>query len=186
MYGQPPGYGGGGGGPLANVSPMPDGFAGTAAVVAKMREFAVNAYRDERVNRLARQITSAVPSRDFRGEADALLGWMQANFRYTRLPWNPRVALQRLQTPAETLFDAPVRSGECASLTAALAALAMSLGHEVMFQTAGTNPGDPNFAEHVYLMVNIPGQGWVAADPSYANPLGWVHPDVAHTQDWPL
>jgi transglutaminase-like putative cysteine protease len=171
--------------PQVEVREIPDGYDGTAAIVAEMRRLALDAYRDERINRLARGITADVGARDFAGELDAALEWMQETFRYTRLPWHPW-GLQRLQTPAETLFDAPVRTGECASLSTALAALLMSLGFEVLFRTAGTDPLDPRFFDHVYVLVNVPGEGWIAADPSYPYPLGWEHEAVVASQDWPL
>jgi len=171
--------------PEVTVRSIPNGYAGTAAIVAEMRRLARSAYRDERVNRLARAITEEIEDRDFAGELEAVLWWMQAVFRYTRLPWHP-AGLQRLQTPSETLLDAPVRTGECASLATALAALLMSLGFEVMFRTAGTDALDPRFFEHVYVLVNVPGDGWVAADPSYLHPPGWEHEAVITIQDWPL
>jgi len=170
--------------PLA-VRRIPDGYAGTAAIISEMRRLALDAFRAERVNRLARAITARIEDRDHLGELEALLSWMQVTFRYTRLPWHP-AGLQRLQTPAETLFDAPVRTGECASLSTALAALLLSLGFEVMFRTAGTDPLDPRYFEHVYLLVNVPGEGWIAADPSYPHPLRWEHESVVTTEDWPL
>jgi transglutaminase-like putative cysteine protease len=171
--------------PAVTVREIPDGYDGTAAIVAEMRRLALGAYPDERINRLAREITSAVPDRDFAGELDASLEWMQETFRYTRLPWHPS-GLQRLQTPAETLLESPVRTGECASLATALAALLMSLGFEVRFRTAGTDALDPRFFEHVYVVANVPGEGWIAADPSYPYPLGWEHEAIVSTEDWPL
>jgi len=171
--------------PAVEISPIPDGYDGTTAIVAEMRRLAVDAHGDERINRLARAITADLADRDFEGELEAILWWMQAVFRYTRLPWHPS-GLQRLQTPSETLLDAPQRSGECASLSTAMAALLMSLGFEVMFRTAGTDPLDPRFFEHVYLLVNVPGSGWVAVDPSYPHGPGWEHEAAVTTQDWPL
>jgi transglutaminase-like putative cysteine protease len=168
-----------------SIRRIPDGYDGTAAIVAEMRRLALGAFRDERINRLARAITGSVAARDFLGEVDALLEWMQETFRYTRLPWHPS-GLQRLQTPGETLFEAPSRTGECASLATALAALLMSLGFEVMFRTAGTDALDPRFFEHVYVMVNVPGHGWLAADASYPHPLGWEHEAIVTTEDWTL
>lgn len=171
--------------PSVEVRSIPDGYDGTAAIVAEMRRLALGAYGDERINRLARAITAEIEDRDFAGELEALLWWMQTVFRYTRLPWHP-AGLQRLQTPSETLLDAPQRTGECASLATALAALLMSLGFEVMFRTAGTDVLDPRFFEHVYVLVNVPDHGWIAADPSYPQRPGWEHEAVVTTQDWPM
>ena len=150
-----------------------------------MRKLVLAAYKDERINRLAREITIQLPRRDYEGEAATVLRWFQDSFRYTRLPWHPD-GLQRLQTPSETLFDAPVRTGECASLSTAMAAVLMSLGAEIAFRTAGTDAAHPDQFEHVYLVINIPGKGWLSADPSYEEGLGWEHRSVATRQDWPI
>ena len=173
------------GSPLAQIKAIPDGYDGTAAVVAAMQALALASYADERVNRLAREITEALPRRDYMAEAAAVLRYFQTQFRYTRLPWNPQ-GLQRLQTPSETLFDAPVRSGECASLSTAMAAVLMSLGFEVMFRTAGVDKSNPKFFEHVYCEIAVPDVGWLAADPSYERELGWEHPAGVVQQDWSL
>lgn len=167
------------------VKEIPDGFPGTQVIVDEMRRHALEAYADERVNVLARQITIDCPRHDEWCEAATVLRWFQEQYRYTRLPFNPR-GFQRLNTPSYTLFDSPVKTGECASLSTAMAAVLMSLGFEVMFVTAGQDPRDPLDFEHVYVKVMVPGHGWAYADPSYEEPLGWVHPNARTIMDWPL
>lgn len=161
---------------------IPDGYGGTVAVVREMITQALAAYPDERVNRLAREVTIGCAPRDTACEASVLLKYMQQNFRYTNLPFPD--GLQRLQTPSETLFDAPIRSGECASLSCALAALQLSLGHVIRFRVGGRDASQPKSFEHVWLMTEIPGHGWVASDPSYQHPLGWQHPAVVTVEDF--
>ena len=198
MYAQPPSYpspeqrsgkmgglGGGAPGPLAQLRGIPDGYAGTTQIIEEMKKLALDSYRDERVNQLAREITINCPRHDHACEAAVVLKWFQDTFRYTRLPFHPQ-GLQRLQTPSYTLFDAAVKSGECASLSTAMAAVLMSLGFEVAYRTAGQDPSNPLDLEHVYLMVNIPDAGWTAAEPSYEEGLGWEHPAAAVKQDWPI
>jgi hypothetical protein len=167
------------------IKGIPDGIQGTEAIVKEMGRLAKLAYSDERVNRLARMITASCPSHDHVCEVVNVFGWFQQTFRYTRLPWHPD-GLQRLQTPSETLFDAPLRNGECASLSAALAAVLMSLGFEVKYRTAGTRAADPTFFEHIYVVAVVPGVGEVALDPSYSEPLGWEHPQAVVKRDWPI
>lgn len=169
--------------PPVRLEGIKDGIAGTAEIIARMRELVLDSYRDERVNQLARQIVSSCASHDHACEAAALLSWMQRTFKYTRLPWHPG-GFQRIQTPSYTLFDAPVRSGECASLSTALGALLMSLGFEIAFRTAGSDMSRPNDFEHVYVMANIPGKGWTAAEPSYDLPIGAEHPASIIHRDW--
>lgn len=172
-------------GTLAQLSEIPEGFPGTSEIIAKMKAMAIDAYQDERVNILARQVTINCPRHDEICEAATILAWFQNTFRYTRLPFNPK-GFQRLQTPSYTLFDSPVKTGECASLSTAMAAMLMSMGFEVQFETGGQNAADPLDFEHVYLEIKIPGEGWVVADPSYEGPLGWRHPNAAVTRMWPL
>jgi transglutaminase-like putative cysteine protease len=171
------------------ISYLPEGYAGTAVVLGNMVAFARGALEDERVNQLARFVTKDLPARDASAEADALLRFLQETFRYTRLPWY-REGWQRLQTVPYTLFEALVRTGECASLATAFASLALSLGLETRFRTAGVDASRPRDFEHVYAIVAIGGE-WVAADPSYDQPLGWPHrpgdrSPVAVVQDWPI
>ena len=173
------------GNPLSNFREIPDGLPGTQAIIGDMKALAVGAYTDERVNILARQVTMGCARHDYGCEAQTILSWFQNAFRYTRLPFNPK-GLQRLQTPSYTLFESPVKTGECASLSTAMAAMLMSLGFKVAFRTAGTNPATPDDQEHVYVMVEIPGSGWLAADPSYEGPLGWEHPAGKTKRDWPI
>jgi len=169
--------------PRVRLSGIPDGYAGTKAILDDMRRLAVEALSDERVHQLARQITFPCPARDFRCEAATLLRWLHRTFRYTRLPWHPS-GLQRVQAPAYTLFEAPTRTGECASLSTALAALLMASGFACAFRTGGTDPRDHRFFEHVWVLCEVPDVGWIAADPSYEHGLGWEHPATCVRQDW--
>jgi transglutaminase-like putative cysteine protease len=169
----------------SQLKEVPYGFQGTAQIVAEMTRLALDAYGDERINILARQITMGCPGHDKLCEADTIFRWFQDTFRYTFLPFHPK-GFQRLQTPSYTLFESPVRTGECASLSTALAAVLMSIGLEVQFETAGSDANDPLGFEHVYMSIKIPDKGWVVADPSYKGPLGWLHPSAKVTRSWPL
>ncbi len=166
------------------IRTVPDGILGTATILAEMSALALDAYRDERVNQLARQVTISCPRHDTQAEAAAVLDWFQRTFRYTSLPHHP-AGLQRLQTPSYTLFDAPSKTGECASLCTAMAAMLMSLGHQVAWRTGGTNPSDHEDFEHVWCIDMIDGSA-VDMDPSYEGGLGWRHPAAAVMRDWPI
>lgn len=188
MYGQPPGYEEKGprrGGEV-RLSGIRDGYRGTSDVVAAMRELAIGAAPDEEVNRLARRIIDACESHDSACEVRSIHEFIRAGggggFRYNKLQIGRD--LQRLQTPRETLFDAPTRAGECASLSVAEAALLMSVGYKPRFVTVGTDPANPSFFEHVFVRVYVPGAGWVAADPSFARPLGWEDPRGVSGEEW--
>lgn len=170
--------------PPTRLIEIPSGFAGTAVICSYMARFAREALKDERVNRLARELTAGLPDRNGRAECQALLSYMQTTFRRTRLPWH-RAGWQRLQTVPETLFDAPVRTGECASLVTAFAALAMSVGNEARFRTVGQDTNAPYDHEHVLALVYVGGL-WLTADPSYDEPLGSTDSRIAVWADWPV
>ncbi len=169
----------------SQLKEVPYGLPGTTAIIADMRQLVLGAYKDERINILARQITMGCPGHDAECEAATVLQWFQKTFRYTRLPFHPE-GFQRVQTPSYTLFESPVRTGECASLSTAMGAVLMSLGFEIQFETAGSDPSQPDAFEHVYLSILIPDKGWAVADPSYSGPLGWLHPSAKVTRSWPL
>ncbi len=144
-----------------SFSPLRDGYPGTVEIINAMVNLARMAFQNEEINLLARKETMSCPRHDHLCEARTLLAWMQKRFRYTRLPTGGQsLGLQRLQTPLYTLFESPVSSGECASLSTALAAMLMSLGHEVRFKTGGQSRLRPNDYEHVWLIVNLPNIGW--------------------------
>lgn len=183
--------------PPTRLLEIPSGFAGTAVAVSYMRRLARAGLEDERVNRLARELTAGLPDRDGRAECQAILTYLQTTFRRTRLPWH-RAGWQRLQTVPETLFDAPVRTGECASLATAFAALAMSLGNEVRFRTVGQDARFPYEHEHVLNVILLPAPAmadspawggmapliWIPADPSYDAPLGVIDERAVVWSDW--
>lgn len=154
---------------------VPSGYALTLATIKSMRRFAREAYKDERISQLARVLTQDVAPRDRRGEAEALLAWTQETFRYVALPWHPQ-GLARVADASWTLFDATARTGECASLAVAFAAMAMSLGLPARFRVLGKNESHPYDFGHVIAVVDVGSTSspdWVVADPSYREPLGW-------------
>jgi transglutaminase-like putative cysteine protease len=163
--------------PVVEFTWIPSGIEGTKLVIDNMRRFALDGLRDERIHQLARQIIKGVPDRDQRGQAAALLAYIQAGgkggYRYIGLPWHPE-GFQRLCHPSYTLFTSPTLTGECASLTTALVSLAMAIGIESRFRTAGQDAAKKDEYEHVYAIFKLDG-AWVAADPSYEYPLGWPH-----------
>lgn len=169
----------------ARVRVIANGYDGTRAILRDMSRLTLAALEDERIHQLARQITMSCAPRAGLCELERIFTWMQASFRYTRLPWHP-AGLQRVQAPAYTLLDAPTRTGECASLSCALAALCMAMGLECRFRSAGSDPTDPRFFEHVYVLVHVPDHGWVLADPSYPEPLGWEHAEAHVVEDWEI
>ena len=155
---------------------IPDGFRGTERTIQLMRALARDGGRDERVRRLAGELTRDLPRRDYESEARRLLQHMQRSVRYVRDPWTPD-GTERVQHPAVTLFE--LGSGDCDCLSTAYCALCGALGAPYAFRTIGTDPWNRNHFSHVYSLVFVGPYStgrWVPADPSFGEALGWEPP----------
>lgn len=123
----------------------------------------------------------SVPPRDYRGQADALLRWVQRNIYYVNEPD------ERLQDPFYTL---KVKYGDCDDLAILVYALARSVRLPAKLVISGTTKsgkkvryhhGDRNFDRsvnwsHIYLMIGDRPYGepkWFYAEPTLNVPLGW-------------
>ena len=149
---------------------IPAGIKGTARTIREMHRLVALGVRDPSAARLAMSINNgATARRDYRGEAQALLSYVQQNVRYTRDPWTPD-GLERVAHPLVTLQSG---GGDCDDLSVVLATLASSIGAAYAFRTVGTDASKPDDFQHVYVMIYVPNRGWAAADPSFEQPLGW-------------
>lgn len=61
----------------------------------------------------------------------------------------------------------------CDGLSVLLASLASSVGFPYAFRTVGTDRSKPDEFSHVYVMLHVADRGWIPADPSFEQPLGW-------------
>ena len=148
-------------------SPLRDGYAGTADTIAQMHALTLDAVKDDRIIRLAREIVYEIPWKQYKSEAAAVLGWCQQHLRYVRDP----VGVERLQHPVVTIFE--TRSGDCDELAPAFSALCGAIGFPWRFRTVGVDPFQPGHFSHVYSLVYV-GVQWVPADPTFQTaPLGW-------------
>ena len=145
------------------------GLPFTSSTIAAMHALVRLAVLDPRVSTAAKEILKDVPRRDYRAEAAALLRWTQQNARYTRDPQLPD-GIDRVSHPLVTLASG---GEDCDGLATLLASLAASVGFEYAFRTIGDNAAAPDEFRHVYVMLHVPNVGWVAADPSFEQPLGW-------------
>lgn len=152
------------------LTPIPAGLRGTRRTIREMHALVRLGVEDPRVAHLASQVLNgSVARRDYRGEAQALLSYVQHNIRYTRDPWTAG-GLERVQHPLVTL----ARGGaDCDCGSVLLASLASSVGFPYAFRTVGTDRRRPDDFAHVYVMLHVPDRGWTAADPSFEQPLGW-------------
>lgn len=139
--------------------------------------------RDPRLATLAVSIFRqyGVKPRDYKGQAAAILKWVQKNIYYVNEPD------ERLQEPTYTLR---VRYGDCDDEAILLYALYRSVRLPVKLVISGVNragkkvryvQGDPNFPQgvswaHIYVAVGDRPYGkceWHFAEPTMDVPLGW-------------
>jgi len=150
------------------------------ALIARIGE---QAGVDPRLATLAVDIFRAadVQPRDYRGQAAALLAWVQKNIYYVNEPD------ERLQDPDYTL---KVRYGDCDDMAILLYALARSVRLPVRPVISGRDGrgklhryhhGDKSIQKgvgwaHIYLQICLDPYGngpWVYAEPTLDVPLGW-------------
>lgn len=149
-------------------------------VISKIAE---NAGRDPRLATVAVNILreANVKPRDYKGQAAAILKWVQTNIYYVNEPD------ERLQDPLYTL---KVRYGDCDDESILVYALARSIRLPARLVISGVDkkgkkvryiqgdkhyPSGVNWA-HIYLQVGDRPYGqpvWYFAEPTLQVPLGW-------------
>jgi hypothetical protein len=153
--------------------------------LAVLRNIAMSRGRDPRIARIAIRIIkkAKVKSRDYKGQAAALLKWVQDNIYFINEPG------EKLQDPIRTLKD---RSGDCDDLIMLLTCLFESVNLPWRFVLAGLR-GDkkvryiegnqfPSWGStvnwaHIYCIVGTPPfkpDTWYFCEPTVKGvPLGW-------------
>lgn len=154
------------------------------ARIEALREIAMKAGRDPRIATLAVQVIKAAgaESRDYKGQAAALLAWTQKNVYYLNEPG------ERLQDPLYTLqMQHPY--GDCDDMALVLAALYETCRLPWRFVLSGRTrkgklvrwvEGTPKKRaswSHIYVIVGWPPytpKKWLYAEPTLKGvPLGW-------------
>lgn len=164
-------------GPPITYVQIPPGEKGTVATLKIMKKLALGSWghRNPEVVMLAQQIVNHLPSKDYRGEADAILQFMKRHVRYRYDP----AGLEYVSTPWYTLLVSG--NEDCDGHATAIAALAMALGHRAAFRTVKGDPGRPDAWSHVYPVIGIVESGktvWLTADSTQKESyLGWDPPE---------
>lgn len=140
-----------------------------------------------------------VKEKDWKGEADAIFGFIRRNMRYTR----DNAFADTFVAPHRTLFDRATKDsgaiGDCDDYTITMGALLASIGHDVTSRVGAiSNPGDPTpDYNHIWLVDTLPQGGAVARrgaggeyplDASVAMPPGWQAPKnrIYKVRDFPV
>lgn len=154
-----------------------DDDQGIAETVAYMNGLAVGdqGSGSPLIQQAAQMITAACAAADQECQRNAIFDWVKANIKFQ----NEEGEL--LQTPLSTMYD--FRYGDCDDHSLLIAALLMSLGHQIQFRTVGVN-GD-NTLVHVYPLAYDTASGqWVALDTTVSESYpGWEAPSITRIVD---
>lgn len=114
------------------------------------------------IYKLARDLTRAIPPKDYLAECIALYNFVRDQIRYVKDILN----VETLQTPIQTL---KIKTGDCDDKAILLSSLLQSIGHPTRFLVVGSH----GRYYHVLAQVYVNGR-WFNADPCEPLPFGFV------------
>ena len=167
-------------GPPIKYVRIPHGEQGTRATLKVMKNLVLSpwGHRNPEIVWLSRQIADGVSPgarKDYRAQAEAVLGFMKSHVDYRLDP----SGLEYVPTPWYTLLVSGKE--DCDGHATATAALAMALGMRAGFRTVKGDANRPNQWSHVYAMIGLPGRSetvWLSADSTQEESyLGWDPPE---------
>lgn len=142
---------------------IPDGAPGIAATLDKMVAWTREYRTDLTLRKLAEQIISALPSKNYTAEVQAVQNWVRENIRYTQ----DVADVETLKSPLYLLFN---RFGDCDDMSLLAGTLLSTLGHAVRYVAVGQYPGE---FDHVYVETRI-GPRWVGVETTEPVGIGWT------------
>jgi transglutaminase-like putative cysteine protease len=155
---------------------IPDGDAGVAATVAKMKSL-IHSPQGVRSWVVRKTVLEAVRGVE-RGqhEIDAIFDWIQRNIEF-RGEYG-----ETLQSPEATIN---LGAGDCDDQAVLGATLLNSLGYETRFRTVALH-GSADELSHVYAEARDKQTGfWIPLDPTVARSYpGWEPDNVARTESY--
>lgn len=138
--------------PLSELSILPSGELGTDVTVSRMGDLARLGTRSPDVRATAESIVRQLPARNWPAETRAVEEWIRKRLRFTR----DGVRVETLKTPERMIGEINEHGlfiGDCDDAATLGAALLMSVGHPVAFQTLGRG-GKPH---HVNVLDRLSG-----------------------------
>lgn len=135
--------------------PEKKGVGFTQETVNAMIDDAVRASVDPNFVRFARNLTKKLNPRNNELLADFFFFWIRQNIKFARDPYH----VEYVQSPRRTILEA---RGDCDCMTTLFMALNLAVGSAVRVVTIATE--NPQYQNHVYSQVFIPGQSWKPYD----------------------
>lgn len=142
-------------------------FAGTGRTDVKLVEIASDIIK-------ANNLGPQCGFKDFRCQVDKIFRFVEGRVQYVHDP----VGAEWVQDAWATLLRG---AGDCDDSSVLTATLAGALGRDYRFVTIAEKPG---VWSHVFPIIEVPGQGWVAADATVNKPLGWLPPKNLQSKVW--
>jgi hypothetical protein len=167
---------------------IPAGYLGTAATIARMKEFVTEYKRNFEIRKLAAKIIQGCPAKDYYCYAKALYEFCRDRIKYV---YDPHM-VELVESPLKVL-EAGI--ADCDSVCTLLASLNESIGLKTRFRTVKADVKRPDDFSHVYCVVRVPSSrfsasrvnGWIPEDATLPDKqFGWEPkgPQVIGYKDW--
>ena len=167
---------------------IPAGYLGTAATIARMKEFVTEYKRNFEIRKLAAKIIQGCPAKDYYCYAKALYEFCRDRIKYV---YDPHM-VELVESPLKVL-EAGI--ADCDSVCTLLASLNESIGLKTRFRTVKADAKRPDDFSHVYCVVRVPASrfsqskinGWIPEDATLPDKkFGWEpkSPQIIGYKDW--
>jgi hypothetical protein len=161
---------------------------GTAATIARMRDFVTEYKRNFEIRKLAAKIIANCPAKDYYCYAKALYEFCRDRIKYV---YDPHM-VELVESPTKILESGVA---DCDSVCTLLASLNESIGLKTRFRTVKADVKRPDDFSHVYCVVRVPTSrfststvsGWIPEDATLPDKqFGWEPkgPQILGYKDW--
>ncbi len=165
---------------------IPGGYLGTAATIARMREFVTEYKRNFEIRKLAAKIITNCQAKDYYCYAKALYEFCRDRIKYA---YDPHM-VELVESPLKILESG---IADCDSICTLLASLNESIGLKTRFRTVKADAKRPDDFSHVYCVVRVPQSrfssssvnGWITEDATLPDKVfGWEPKGMLGYKDW--
>jgi hypothetical protein len=151
-----------------------------SSTLASMRKGVTKGKRVFEIRRIIGEIIAPCSPKDYYCYCKSLYEYCRDQIKYTFDP----VGVELVESPERILLESKI--ADCDSIVTVLATMYEAIGFPSRFVTVKADKLRPNDYSHVYLEVNIPGRGWVAADPTMpTKEFGWAPDPQFPATRWP-
>ena len=151
-----------------------------SSTLESMRKGVTRGKRIFGIRKLIGEIIQPCEPKNYYCYAQKLYEHCRDQIKYTFDP----VGVELVESPELILLES--RIADCDSIVTVLATLYEAIGLPARFVTVKADPLRPDDYSHVFLEVNLPKHGWVAADPTMPDKsFGWRPDPKFKYKNWP-